>query len=298
MSDSKNKKTLLISTFQDGAYAYVIFHVMAKMGWNPLAFNHRSMLAKFGPKYTNEFLMTTVNAIEPDYVLTIKGRGLDPKVIAEIPAKKVLWWFDLVYRYGDFEKYIDVYDKYYVVEEGQGYPWMATGIDPDIHKRIETDDEYYHSDVVFVGTGHRKRTIKISEILSNLPWNAKIWGNNYNPDTPNWIGEAMYWDKCMMAHSNAKISLNAHYIEGLTPNMRAIEVPTTATLMISDTGAGLEQCLDKGKEYVAYDTTLEAKRLIMKYLEDEDERREIGLAGQRKVYKKHLLRDKLEMMFK
>jgi spore maturation protein CgeB len=66
---------------------------------------------------------------------------------------------------------------------------------------------------------------------------------------------------------------------------------------LSDTGEGLESILKKDKEYISYESEIEAKRLISKYLEDSDEREEIAQAGYERVIRDHLLIDKLEMMF-
>jgi len=292
------KNILLISTYQMGAYSHVIYHVLQKMGFMIYRFDHRALIYNYGAKYTNEYLEEITKAIDFDYILSIKGRGLYPNVIKDIPAKKVLWWFDSPLRYSDFDDYIDVYDKYYVVEEGWGHPWMATGIDSDIHRRIETTDEKYKSDLVFCGTSHPERSKRIINIMRNMPWTSKIWGNSWSKKTPNWAGNAIYWDELYKAYSSSKLILNAHYVRGKTPNMRSIEAPASRTALISDTGTGLEKCLVKGKEYIAYDTIKEAKRLILKYLEDEEEREEIARAGQQKVYKRHLLKDKLVELLK
>lgn len=268
------------------------------MGMAPYRFDHRQLIHQHGKRFANEYLDAVAKALEPDYVLAIKGRGLEPKTIKDIPAKKILWWLDSATRYADFEDCVEAYDKYYVIEEGWGHPWMAIGIDPSLHRRIETDEEKYKSDVIFAGTAHPKRSKAVVKITQNMPWITKIWGNAWHPQTPNWQGNAIYWDELYKAYSGAKIILNAHYIKGITPNMRSIEAPASGTMMLSDSGKGLEKCLRKGKEYVAYDSAKEAKRLILKYLEDEKEREKIAKAGQRKVYRRHLLSMKLEKMFK
>ena len=219
-------------------------------------------------------------------------------MIKDLPSKKILWWFDHSERYADFNDYISVYDKYYVVEEGLGHPNMTIGIDPDIHRRIENDEEKYKCDVIFAGTAHPTRSQVVIDTTYMMPWTTKIWGNSWNPKTPNWVGPAIYFDELFRAYSASKLVLNKHYFPGITPNMRAIEAPASGTAMISDTGIGIEHALRKDKEYISYKDTKDAKRLIVKYLEDVDEREKIAKAGKRKVFIKHLLKDKLAEMLK
>jgi len=292
-----SKRVLLISTFQEGAYAHVIKHTLRKHNYKVYTFDHRLSIDRHGLKATNDFLKLYLCRLEPDYMLVLKGRGIDEKIIKDAPCKTINWWLDHHKRYVDFEKYYDVYDVVYLCEEGQGYPWMPIGIEPDIHRPIPSSEGKWQSDVVFAGTGHIRRGKRIYNIMRNMPWNCKIWGNSWNPNIPIWQGGAIYWDKLMKAYTNAKIILNAHYVKGITPNMRCFEAPASGTMMLSDTGKGLEECFKAGKEFVPYDTEKEAKQLIAKYLEEEEERIKIGKAGYERVISDHLLINRLERMF-
>jgi len=289
------KKIILISTFEPGAYAHILHLVLTKMNYRVYKFDHRNLLHRRGQDYTNQLLESFVSAVKPDYLLTIKGRGLDPEVIERQPCPKILWWFDNVTRFVDFEDYIAVYDKYYVVEEGQGHPWMSIGIDPEVHRPVAPTNDIQRCDVIFAGTAHPRRNKTILKIFQNLPCQTAIWGNNWTSN-PHFRGPATYFEGLMQICTGAKIILNNHYAKGITPNMRSIEAPASGTLMISDTGNGLEQCLNKGTEYISYDSVKEARYLIMKYLEEEEEREKIAKEGYRRIHKDHLLSEKLEKM--
>jgi len=289
------KKVLLISTFQRGAYSHVVHRVLRKMHYLVYNFDHRNLIFQRGQKYTNQLLESYVAAIKPDVLLAIKGRNLDPEVIEKQPCLKILWWFDNATRFSDFEDYIDVYDKYYVVEDGQGHPWMPIGIDPEIHRPVAPTKDIQRCDVIFAGTAHPGRNKTILKIFQNLPCQTAIWGNGWKPN-PHLRGPATYFEGLMQIYTGAKIILNNHYVKGITPNMRSIEAPASGTLMISDTGNGLEQCLNRGTEYISYDSIKEARYLIMKYLEEGEEREKIAKEGYRRIQKDHLLSEKLETM--
>ena len=290
-------KVVLVSTFAKGAYGHVVKKIFHEMGHQVFIFDPRNMMALGKkPKDIGDDFVFLCDAVEPDVVFAIKGRGLHPDFIKDVPALKVVWWLDNITRYSDFNKYINVYDRYWVIEEGQGHPWMAIGIDPTLHKPVTPDDKKFDSDIIFAGTAHRERSGRLMEILRGLPCNIALWGNSWRNDTPYLRGGAIYWYDLMKAYTGSKIILNNHYVKGITPNMRCIEAPASGTAMLSDTGNGLEQCLKKDKEYISYDSLKEARYLTLKYLEETEEREKIAKAGYRRIYKEHLLVDKLTEM--
>jgi spore maturation protein CgeB len=291
-------KILLLSTFQAGAYGQVILKNLREMGYSTLGIDHRAMGQIMTQRQVDKHIALLCKTYEPDIIFAIKGRGISPSVLADQPAFKVNWWLDNVTRFSDFKEYTDVYDKYYAIEASQGHPWMAIGIDPDIHRPLAPAPEEgaFFSEVVFAGTGHIRRNPRIIKILSPLPYDIAIWGNAWPQNTPFHRGPAIYFDGLMKIHTGADLILNNHYVPGITPNMRAIEAPASGTAMISDGGEGIEKCLRRDKEFICYDSIKEARYLIRKYIEEPEARRKIGKAGYRKVYKKHLLKDKLVEM--
>jgi glycosyltransferase involved in cell wall biosynthesis len=293
-----SKKVFLLSTFTQGAYSHVIRKVLMNNGYRVMIFDPRNSIQRNGQAATNRELVQLLDLFEPDVLLALKGRGIDEKIIANAPFKTVNWWLDHYQRYSDFHKYYEAYDKTYLCESDQGYDWMSIGIDPELHKPTPSEVPEFQSDVVFAGTAHTRRTANIVNILRNMPWDSKIWGNGWNKDIPIWQGRAAYWQELMAIYTNSKIVLNSHYHKGITPNMRCIEAPAAGTMMLSDTGSGLESVLKMGTEYVPYSSTREAKQMIAKYLEETDEREKIAHAGYERVISDHLLINKLEAMFK
>jgi len=270
------------------------------MGHDVIPFDQRIIQRQGGDSKDIDDQFTTIaNYFEPDIIFAVKGRGVSPQLIKEQSAYKINWWMDNAKRFSDFPEYYDAYDKMYLIEEGQGYDWMSIGIDPYVHKPtpLKEGDEHLKSQVVFAGTAHVGRSDRVYKCLIGLPYDIAIWGNNW-PNIPFYKGHAIYFYELMKAYSAADMILNAHYFKGVTPNMRTIEATCTGTTMISDTGAGIEQILKKGTEYIPYDTPSEARYLIGKYMNEPEERDKIGQAALKRVYKDHLLKDKLAEMIK
>ena len=292
------KKILLLSTFEDGAYAHIIAKNLVELEYFVIPFDQRSLEAQgLSINQIDEMFQDTCTIYVPDYIFAIKGRGISPHVIKEQSAIKINWWLDNVTRFTDFEKYIDAYDKYWVIEASQGHPWMAIGVDPEIH-RPQPYTEKYESDIIFAGTGHPKRTAKIEKILRNLPFKTTIIGNSWENlnDKNLWKRKAVYFQELYKHYYGSQLILNVHYYPGITPNMRSIEAPASSRPMISDTGEGLEKCLTPGIDYIPYDTVQEARYLIRKYMEEPEERQKIGVSGQRKVYKDFSIKNILKKM--
>jgi len=302
-------KVLLVGSFGDGAFAYAIFNTFIKeLNYyvQPFDPTNERALGKSQDEIDDAFKILC-NGFDPDIIFTIKPRDLSSKIIKEQPEKKICWWLDNRKRYGDIDKYYDVHDKFYLCESDQGMPWMPIGIIPQIHKpTIASNDkekDYFKSNIVFCGTAHAQRALFLIKTLNSLPYIVKVWGNSWNSTIFDYteikyMGKAIYWDKLMKAYTNTDIILNNHYEKGITPNMRCIEAPASGTLLLSDSGNGLEQCLKKNEEFVAYDTIRDARYMIVKYMEEEEERFRIAKNGYRRVNKDHLLKDKLKEMIK
>jgi glycosyltransferase involved in cell wall biosynthesis len=297
IGEKLKKKILLISTLQPGAYSHVIYRTLVKMGHDVFPFDQR-VIAVNEIDHHFEYL---TDFYEPDVIFAVKGRGLSPHLIKESSALTINWWLDNAKRFSDFRDFYEVYDKMYLIEEGQGYDWMSIGIDPDVHKPtpFDEDDDVddLTSEVVFAGTAHFGRSDRIYKSFLGLPHNIAIWGNDW-PKIPHVKGRAIYFYDLMKVYTASKLIFNAHYYKGITPNMRCIEATCTGTTMISDTGRGINKILKKGKEYIPYDSPVEARYLINKYMEEPEARDKIGQAALKRVYKDHLLEDKLAEMIK
>lgn len=140
-----------------------------------------------------------------------------------------------------------------------------------------------------------------SDYDSNL--NLKIWGYRWNkilktsPLRKYVQRQELSFNKnlgdlkevCKL-HNLSKINLNIHFThskKGL--NMRAFEIPATNSFQICDWYEELPKLFKEGKEIVSYSSISELKELINYYLDPaaEEERKEISLAGMKRVQKEH-----------
>lgn len=270
---------------------------MNRMGYIVSIFDHRQASYK-GYEFLNKNFKHVLRFIKPDILFVIKGQGLDPKEIKDFNGLTVNWWLDYNKRWGYFQSLYEVFDRMYLCENEQGYDWMPIGIDTEYHRPVAPTADIFKSDIAFAGTNHPKRTPRIREIVKGIPYEFALWGNGYHKANPYVRGNAVYDDNLMMVYSGAKLILNNHYIKGITPNMRAFEAPATGTAMLSDSGSGLEKCLNRGSEYIAYDSFREARYLIRKYIEEPEEREKIALAGLLRLQKDHRLETRIEEMLK
>ena len=89
--------------------------------------------------------------------------------------------------------------------------------------------------------------------------------------------------------ADARIAINRHgSIAGpYAVNMRLYEATGVGTLLLTDNGEHLPTLLAPGAEAIAYKTSQELVDQVRYYLEHEDERAEIAVAGQTRTLRDH-----------
>ena len=300
---NKKNKVMLVASFEEGAYSFVVEAGLKDLGYEVLRYDPRQLFS-MGYKHPDMILDFNwkYNAFDPDYILAIKAMELPIDCIKDKPAMKINWWLDNFKRYSETLRILNNYDKYFLSESNQGHPWLPIGIHPAVHKPMASDNPIYKNDVIFAGTAHLDRGLRIIKIMRNLPYKMKIFGNAWGSEGDffgiNVHGKAIYWDELMKAYTMSHIILNNHYEETITPNMRAIEAPASGTAMLSDTGKGIKECLREGEEFIPYKDTREARYLICKYMEEPEELYRIGENGYRRIRKDHLIHDKIKVLLK
>lgn len=143
------------------------------------------------------------------------------------------------------------------------------------------------------GPIHQQRT-QILEAVSN-EINVDFWGyglNNLSENSlirKNYHGEAWGMDYYNIL-ANSKITLTSHIssVAGdYANNMTLFEATGCGALLITDYKKNLGELFELDKEIVAFKTTEELIKKIHYYLEHEDERLKIALAGQKRTLKEH-----------
>jgi hypothetical protein len=165
----------------------------------------------------------------------------------------------------------------------------AAGVDPE-----ELDDRPYG--VVFVGgvnpAVHAQGTRLLEELAARFP--VDVWGYGADalpPGSPileRYHGEAWGLDM-YKALASARVAVNRHIdaAEGHANNMRLYEATAMGAALVTDAGTGLEEILVPGRETLAYADLDDLIAKIEHALEDDQERRQIAAAGQRRTLEEH-----------
>jgi glycosyltransferase involved in cell wall biosynthesis len=165
----------------------------------------------------------------------------------------------------------------------------AAGVDPE-----ELDDRPYG--VVFVGgvnpAVHAQGTRLLEELSARFP--VDVWGYGADalpPGSPileRYHGEAWGLDM-YKALASARVAVNRHIdaAEGHANNMRLYEATAMGAALVTDAGTGLEEILVPGRETLAYTDLDDLVAKIEHALEDDQERRRIAAAGQRRTLEEH-----------
>jgi spore maturation protein CgeB len=98
------------------------------------------------------------------------------------------------------------------------------------------------------------------------------------------------------AHDDATFNRNARGIPALSVNPRTFEIAACATLQLTDERAGLAGMYEPGREIVTFSSPSDLTDKMNYYLEHEDERREIALAGLRRTLRDHTYTARLQSM--
>jgi spore maturation protein CgeB len=89
----------------------------------------------------------------------------------------------------------------------------------------------------------------------------------------------------------SKVTFNVHTDEAgnSVANMRLLEATGVGTCLLTDTRENMSDLFEADKEVVTYSTVDEAVEKVNFLLENDDVRREIAEAGQRRTLKNHTI---------
>ena len=158
-------------------------------------------------------------------------------------------------------------------------------------------------DISFIGNFYRgihDSRVKFVEKLCDRFNCMNIWGPYANQLSSSssiskyYVGQA--WGREMyQILQNSKITLNHHGdVPPYANNMRLFEATGVGTLLVTDWKKNLSEMFEPGKEIIAYRNSEECVELIRYYLENDDERRAIAKAGQRRTLSEHTYYHRME----
>lgn len=234
-------------------------------------------------------LNQAMGAIGSDFLLQMKPqvRLLVGQIASQIPQGKDFSCYDLVVS--SLPNIVDYFRKLGIPSE-----LHRLGFGPEVLDKLGADnkDEIPVSFVGSVSPVHQTRVRLLEYLCSNLE--VKVWGTGFDGLSPRspilacYLGSAWGVEMYEILHSS-KITVDNHErISGpYANNMRLYEATGVGTLLITDWKVNLHEMFEPGKEVITYRSPEECTELIRYYLEHDDERKAIALAGQSRVLREH-----------
>jgi spore maturation protein CgeB len=155
-------------------------------------------------------------------------------------------------------------------------------------------------DVSFIGQKHGIRP-EILQKLYQRGIEVHLFGN-YWDDWPNWHGYISDFASVISVFNQSKICLNLSnpWHIGTMPQIkgRHFEIPQCGSFQLSTPADDLQTYFDFGKEIVVAETADQLADYIYYYLDNDNERTEIALAGEEKTKREHQWSHRLVDIFR
>jgi hypothetical protein len=221
----------------------------------------------------------------------LRRLGQDRLVVGQIasepPRERQLRAFDLLLT--SFPHYVERFRALGIASE-----YFRIGFDPRVLDRVGAPAR--DLEVVFTGSlgrgQHGRGNALINDVAARLP--LEVWGTGA-AEWPResalrrrYRGEAWGVDMFELL-GRTKVALNRHIdvAEDYANNMRLYEATGMGALLLTDEKRNLGELFEPGREVVAYGSEEELVELARHYLDNDDERQEISVAGQRRTLTDH-----------
>lgn len=160
-------------------------------------------------------------------------------------------------------------------------------------------------DIVFVGSLYLNKMPLIAKIKRAFRSRCHIYGKvpvkknlyfNIKYGFPGWV-RTLPFEAYISLYQRAKIGFNVHNRGKYTVGgARFFDLPANGVMQISDGGEYIAPFFEIGREIESYETADELIAKIDYYLGHEEERKEIALAGFRRVMKDHRIRQRMKQL--
>ena len=269
---------------------YHVSDALQKLGYNVDTFDHRRGEAQ--------------NAIysPADITLVIKGDGIHPNIIKQLPKPVALWYGELIHQRHEIADEVSKWKEkeliynlssfdfifhhdYTALETiknlaGKNVFWVSnSGVNPKVHKKLNISKVY---DVGFYGYLSPRR-IEMLRYLENKNINV--------------IYKQVFGEKANYFINQCKIFINIHFSELLNTETRLHENLGAGTFALTEEISMPDMYID-GKHLI-YWKLHDFEDLAQKigyYLENEEEREKIAFCGHKMVHKKYKYTDRCEKL--
>lgn len=228
-------------------------------------------------------------------------RGLGATIVGQIasepPEARTLQAYDLVLT--SFPHFVERFRTLGVRSE-----YLRIGFDPRVLARLEHEDaKREQHGAVFVGALNRTQHSAGNALLERAAQRTPIdfWGyagDSWPATSPirrRYHGQAWGIDMFRVLYES-RVALNRHIgaAEEYANNMRLYEATGVGTLLLTDAKRNLAELFEPGREVVTYADDDELVAQIEHYLQHDEERRAIAVAGQQRTLREHTYRSRLE----
>jgi len=296
---------------------------MEQCGYRVIGYDYRSN------KNFEEGLLKIIDEKRPDYFFTQKGEILRPEFIRTIKDKgltTIFWCFDAamgkwylpVAREHDFV-FTNVEDHvFHLRDEGikrakwihQGFAREFFGID----ERGCVSEAPWYADVAMIGsmgTPIYKNRCELAIRLRKGNIDIKWWGGRLARQLRNiryffggihrsWAGQEVYMHDFadVIRHTKIFVGEDADIpIQDRYLSNRSFAVMGCGGFYLCRRTPGVEHAFKIGKEIDVFDTADEMIDKVRYYLKEEDERKRIAMAGQRRVLETYTYKKQIEKIF-
>ena len=272
----------------DGMFDLEIFHIddeRIKLGQEQADIKLVSIINKFDPTIIFHTPFDDNWDINPNTLLWSKKRGI----------KNVLWNQDTSWRFQDF--ILPRKDRYthFITTHHNTVRWFKDNNMKVIKSQWggsslykNWDKNEYQYDVSFVGQRHGIRA-QMVDLLNNAGIKVHLFGQYWqgHPDDHGFIS----FDEMIAVFNSSRININFSnpFTVGTMQQIkgRHFEIPQTGGFQLSTPADDLASYFIPNKEIVVVDNMLDMMSKIVYYLQHDEEREAIALAGYNKMLKEH-----------
>jgi spore maturation protein CgeB len=264
----------------------------------------------------NKKLLGSVRHTRPDILLICKGGSIDADTLWEIRKKTgtiiINVMNDNPIFMGNFSAISPCH--YYFVKDTyvlnslrkigfRNIHYLPQCTDPNVRKPLQLDakdTEMFSSDLMIMGSMYPYRIKLVEELIDFKPaiW-GKGWAKVKNAEILKlYKGRSVWGMDKTKAICGAAISLNHHHplndIKGT--QSRTFDIAACRGFQLSEYKEDIEDLFRIGEEIICYRTIDELKKLLQYYLLHLDERKEISLAGHKRVLKDHTYDNRVQQI--
>lgn len=263
-----------------------------------------------GRRRLREIALAQIEAFDPEIVYLqdlwfLAGRDLDHlredkrvlvgQIASGLPPEQVLQRHDLLLS--SFPHFVDAFRR-----QGLASEYFQIAFDERLADEVPTDGARPYG-VTFVGgldpSVHEARTRLVERLAAEVE--LSVWGYGVEAVPADsqlrasYRGEAWGLDMYRVLASS-RITLNRHIdlANGYANNMRLYEATGMGALLMTEEAPNLGDLFEPDREVVGYGSEDDLVEKIRHFLEHEDERREVALAGRARTLRDHRYGDRIK----